>query len=148
MADRQLTPVGLGASQAMHRLGKRECNQSRAKQHKPHNGHSEETFRSELLTHGAPPNCVTRALLEGNDCPIAQSKGFPSDVQFRSRLMFRYNTCSEMSGSYEFHSNRALVSAAFGGCSFLKDGRAEIHSAVRRRCSTLRLAASSGVMVL
>jgi hypothetical protein len=63
----------------MHRLGKRESDQSRAKQHKAHNSHSEEAVRSELLTHGAPPNLAPRALLERNDDPIAQSKGFPSD---------------------------------------------------------------------
>src|SRR5206468_7293570 len=31
-----------------------------------------------------------------------------------------------------FHSNRALASSAFGGCSFLRNGRAERHSAVQR----------------
>jgi hypothetical protein len=50
-----------------------------------------------------------RALLEGNNCPVAWSKELPSDVQFRSRLMFWYNTCSEMSGSYGFHSNRSFA---------------------------------------
>jgi hypothetical protein len=30
------------------------------------------------------------------------------------------------------HSNRALASPAFGGCSFLRDGRGESHSAVQR----------------
>jgi hypothetical protein len=30
------------------------------------------------------------------------------------------------------HSNRSLASPAFGGCSFLRDGRAERHSAVQR----------------
>jgi hypothetical protein len=32
---------------------------------------------------------------QANDCPVAQSKGLPSNVQFRSRLMFRCNTCSK-----------------------------------------------------
>jgi hypothetical protein len=77
----------------MHKLAKRESDQSRAKQHKTRNGHSEEAVRSELLTHGAPPNRASRALHEGNDCPVAQSKELPFDVQFRSRLMFWCNTC-------------------------------------------------------
>lgn len=42
------------------KLGKRESDQSRTKQHKTRNGHSQETVRSELLTHGAPPNCAPR----------------------------------------------------------------------------------------
>jgi hypothetical protein len=92
-----------------HRLGKRESDQSRAKQHKTRNGHSEETVRSKLLTHGAPPNRAPRALLEGNNCPVAWSKELPSDVQFRSRLMFWCNTCSEMSRSYGFQSSRTFL---------------------------------------
>jgi hypothetical protein len=62
-----------------HRLGKRESDQSRAKQHETRNGHNEKTVRSKLLTHGAPPNRAPRALLEGNNCPVARSKELPSD---------------------------------------------------------------------
>jgi hypothetical protein len=55
-----------------HQLGKRESDQTRAKQHKTGNGHGEETFRSEFFTHGTPP--IVCALLEQDDCPVALSK--------------------------------------------------------------------------
>ena len=44
--------------------GERESDQSRAKQHDTSNGHSQETVRSELLTHRAPPNRVRPARSE------------------------------------------------------------------------------------
>jgi len=41
-------------------------------------------------------------------------------------------TGSQRPSFNEFHSNRALASPAFGGCSFFRDGRDERHSAVQR----------------
>src|ERR1019366_10827741 len=38
-----------------HTLGKCNSDQARAKQDKTGNGHSEETVRSEFITHGTPP---------------------------------------------------------------------------------------------
>jgi hypothetical protein len=69
-----------------HKLGKRESDQSGTKQHKTHNHQSDGKLRSELLTHGAPPNRAPRALLEANNCPDAQSKGFPSDSPISAQV--------------------------------------------------------------
>lgn len=52
----------------MHKSGERESDQSRAKQHNTRNGHSQETVRSELLTHGAPPSRVRPAQSERLAC--------------------------------------------------------------------------------
>jgi hypothetical protein len=48
--------------------GERESDQSRAKQHDTCNGHCQETIRSELLTHRAPPNRVRPAQSERLAC--------------------------------------------------------------------------------
>jgi hypothetical protein len=48
--------------------GERESDQSRAKQHNTRNGHSQETVRSEFLTHRAPPNRVRPARSERLTC--------------------------------------------------------------------------------
>jgi hypothetical protein len=83
----------------VYRSGKRESDQSRAKQHKTHNGHSEETVRSKLLTHGAPPNRAPRALLEGNDRPVAQSK----------ELHFQRSISIQVDASVQHQRTRELI---------------------------------------
>ena len=69
---RQFTPAGFAASGRMHRLGKRESDQARAKQHKTGNGHSEETVRSEFITHGIPP--IVRRCSNGTTVPSHSQK--------------------------------------------------------------------------
>jgi hypothetical protein len=59
-----------------HQLGKRESDQTRAKQHKTGNGHGEETFRSEFFTHGTPPIVCAPARTGRLSCRTV--KGFPS----------------------------------------------------------------------
>jgi hypothetical protein len=63
---------GICCVQGMHRLGKRESDQARAKQHQTGNGHSEETVRSEFITHGRPP--IVRPCSNGTTVPSHSQK--------------------------------------------------------------------------
>src|ERR1019366_6338029 len=55
-----------------HRLGKCDSDQARAKQDKTGNGHSEETVRSEFITHGTPP--IVRPCSNGTTVPSHSQK--------------------------------------------------------------------------
>jgi hypothetical protein len=72
------------SAERWHRSGKRHRDQAGAKQEKTGNGHGKETIGSEFVTHGTPPivrECWYRLdfrVPQQNDCPFAQSKGFPA----------------------------------------------------------------------
>jgi hypothetical protein len=55
-----------------HGLGKRDSDQARAKQDKTGNGHSQETVRSEFITHSTPP--IVRPCSKGTAAPSHSQK--------------------------------------------------------------------------
>jgi hypothetical protein len=79
--DRAFHTGGIGSVRA-NRLAKGESDQARAKQHKTHKGHSEETGRSELLTHGAPPIVRPAPRMKGTTVLSPSQRDFLLTVNF------------------------------------------------------------------
>jgi hypothetical protein len=61
-----------GPSSIRHRSDKCESNEAGAKQYKTGNGHSQETVRSEFITHSTPP--IVRPGFKGTAVPSHSQK--------------------------------------------------------------------------
>jgi hypothetical protein len=76
--------------------GERESDQSRAKQHNTRNGHSQETVRSEFLTHRAPPNRVRPARSERLVCCTVKGIVFRRVISIEVDVSVQHQTSTRL----------------------------------------------------